>query len=143
MAAARGVRIDGLIALSPWLDLTVSALAYEVNAASDPMFSRESAEAGARLYTQGFDRAHPLVSPVFADLRGLPRTLVSVGSGEVLLDDARTICRRLGEAGVACELSEIAGMEHVAVVRSLAMPGAQETLARIVDLLGDIVGALG
>jgi len=138
MAAARGLAVDGLVLLSPWLDLTVGAAAYAANAGSDPLFSRESAEAGARLYTQGFDRAHPLVSPVFADLRGLPRTLISVGAGEVLRDDAHTLHRRLGDVGVVSELFEVAGMDHVAVVRSLELPGAGETLARIVDLLGDI-----
>ena len=143
LAVARGLKVAGLVVLSPWLDLTVSAPAYECNAASDPMFSTASAESGALLYTQGVDRRHPLVSPLFADLRGLPRTLVSVGSGEVLLDDSRVFHRRLGEVGVASELFEIEGMEHVAVVRSLEMPGARETLARVVDLLGDIAAARG
>ena len=138
LAARAGLPIAGLVLLSPWLDLTVSAPSYAANAASDPMFSRASAESGAALYLQGRDPEHPIASPLHGSLAGFPRTLISVGSGEVLADDARRFHVRLGAAGVASELSEIADMEHVAVVRSLAMPGAAETFERIVHLVSDI-----
>ncbi|MBU6267494.1 MAG: alpha/beta hydrolase [Sphingomonadales bacterium] len=143
MAVARGLPVAGLIALSPWLDLTVSAPSYAANAATDPLFSAESAESGARLYTQGGDRAHPLASPLFADLRGFPRTFTSVGSGEVLLDDARHFHRRLTETGIDATLSEVPGMDHTAVVRSADAPGSPETLALIVAMLSDIATARG
>jgi len=138
LAVARGVRLAGLLLLSAWLDLTVTAPEYDGNAASDPMFSRESAESGAQLYTQGFDRAHPLVSPLFADLGGLPQALVSVGTGEVLVADSRRFHARLIEAGVASRLSAIDGMEHTAVARSPELTGSAEAMELIVDLLGDI-----
>jgi acetyl esterase/lipase len=141
LAIQAGVPIAGLVLLSPWLDLTVSAPSYAANAASDPMFSRESAASGAALYLQGLDDRHPLASPLFGALSGFPRTLVSVGSGEVLADDARRFHARLEEAGAESELSDIAGMEHVAVVRSLTMPGAAETFERIVHLVSDITTA--
>jgi len=45
------------------------------------------------------DARHPLVSPVFADLRGLPPTLVQVGTDELLLGDARRLHERLRGRG--------------------------------------------
>jgi acetyl esterase/lipase len=141
LAIQAGVPIAGLVLLSPWLDLTVSAPSYAANAATDPMFSRESAASGATLYLEGLDARHPLASPLFGVLSGFPRTLISVGSGEVLADDARRFHAKLQAAGVESELSDIPGMEHIAVVRSLAMPGAAETFDRIVHLINDITTA--
>ncbi|MBW8753660.1 MAG: alpha/beta hydrolase [Sphingomonadales bacterium] len=132
LTAAKGnPRIDALVLLSPWLDLRVSAASYAANAATDPMFSRESAGVAAELYLQGFDPAHPLASPLLAPITAYPPTLISVGTGEVLYDDSRLFHDKLTAAGLASQLSAIAGMEHVAVVRGLAMPGAPETFAAV------------
>jgi acetyl esterase/lipase len=128
-------RIDGLVLLSPWLDLRVSSPCYASNAASDPMFSRESAEIAAELYLQGFDPAHPLASPLLAPITAYPPTLISVGTGEVLYDDSRLFHDKLTAAGIASRLSTIDGMEHVAVVRGLTLPGSAETFEAVADFV--------
>ena len=51
------------------------------------------------------DRTHPDVSPIFADLAGLPPVLVVVGTGDVLLDDNLAMAMRLSAAGVEVELA--------------------------------------
>lgn len=135
-----GPRIDGLVLLSPWLDLRVSAASYAANAATDPMFSRESAQVAAELYLQGFDPTHPLASPLLAPIAAYPPTLISVGTGEVLYDDARGFHQKLAAAGVVCELSAIPDMEHVAVVRGLTMPGAPETFEAVVGFVTRQIG---
>lgn len=121
----------GLVLLSAWLDLTVSSPTYRTNAATDPLFSFESASLAADLYLQGHPPDDPLASPLFAQLDGYPPTLVSVGAGEVLADDARSFHRALVAAGVEARLSEIAGMDHVAVTRGLSLPGAAETFEAV------------
>jgi len=147
LAAALGVlaahgmapRIDALVLLSPWLDLTVSAPAYADNA-DDPMFSREQADIAAELYLQGFDPTHPLASPLLAPIADFPPTLISVGTGEVLRDDSLRFHDKLLAAGARSELSAIDGMEHVAVVRGMELTGAAETfeaVARFVDSVLD------
>lgn len=132
-------RIDALLLLSPWLDVRVTAKTYASNAATDQMFSKESADIAAELYLQGFDPTHPLASPLLAPVEGLPPTLVSVGTGEVLLDDSLLFHERLAKAGVRSTLSAIDGMDHVAVVQSLAKPGAAETFEAVVELVESIV----
>ncbi len=134
-AAGGGPRIDALVLLSAWLDLRVSAATYASNAATDPMFSKELADVAAELYLQGFDPAHPLASPLLASLEGLPPTLVSVGKGEVLVDDSVLFHEKALTAGVQSTLSAIDGMEHVAVVRDLKMPGSAETFEEVVTLI--------
>lgn len=137
LCVAAGVSVAALILLSPWLDLTVTSPDFDRNAASDPLFSRESAKTAAELYLQGHSARDPLVSPVFASLSGLPPTLVSIGEGEVLAGDGRRFVEALRHAGVAARLSAIAGMEHVAVTRDLTLPGAAETFEAVVGFLED------
>jgi acetyl esterase/lipase len=134
--------IDGLVMLSPWLDLRVNAQSYVTNAATDPMFSTESASIAAELYLQGFDPTHPLVSPLLAEITAYPPSLISVGSGEVLADDSLLFHDKLLAAGVSSRLSAIDGMEHVAVVRSLEMQGAAETFAEVAAFVDGIIKAL-
>lgn len=139
LASEGGPAIDGLVLLSPWLDLRVSAPAYAANAGTDPMFSKESAAIAAELYLQGFDPAHPLASPLLAPIAAYPPTLVSVGTGEVLADDSLRFHEKLNAAGLASTLSAIYGMEHVAVVRGLDLPGSPETFAAVVAFVEAIL----
>ena len=136
-----GDGIDALVLLSPWLDLRVSAASYAENAASDPMFSRESAEVAAELYLQGFDPAHPLASPLLADISGYPSTLISVGTGEVLRDDSLLFHDKLLAAGVNSRISAIDGMDHVAVVQSLTKPGAAQTFEAVAQFIGECLAS--
>jgi acetyl esterase len=50
------------------------------------------------------DRTHPDLSPVFAELAGLPPVLVVVGEDDVLLEDNLAMAVRLSAAGVDVEL---------------------------------------
>ncbi len=135
LGVIRGEIIDGLVLLSPWLDLRVSAASYASNAATDPMFSRESASIAAELYLQGFDPAHPLVSPLLAPITTYPPTLISVGTGEVLRDDSMLFYEKLLSAGVQSHLSAIDGMDHVAVVRGMTHPGAAATFEEVAKFI--------
>ncbi len=103
----------GAVLLSPWTDLTCDTPTYETCATLDPIISKEGIDEHARAYLGGADARHPLASPNFADLRGLPPMLIHVGSDEVLLDDARVLAARARAAGVAAEIEVWPGMIHV------------------------------
>jgi len=124
-------RIDGLVLLSPFLDLTINAASYAENASTDPLFSKTSATDAAELYLQGFDPCHPLVSALHAPITTYPPTLISVGTGEVLRDDSLLFHDKLQAIGAESELCPIDGMEHVAVVRDIELTGAKETFEAI------------
>jgi epsilon-lactone hydrolase len=64
-------------------------------------------------YLRGTDPSDPRVSPIFADLRGLPPLLVQVGSHEVLLDDATSLAVRAAADDVAVTLDVTPGVPHV------------------------------
>jgi len=138
--AAGGVTLSGLVLHSPWLDLTLTSASYAENAASDPLFSAEKATAAAQAYLQGGALADdPLASPLFADPALYPPCLLTVGSGEVLRDDALALHDRLHQAGRPVSLLNVAGMDHVAVTRGADLPGSRETFAATLDFLDRIL----
>jgi monoterpene epsilon-lactone hydrolase len=106
-------RPAGGVCISPWVDLTNSAASYVSKAAVDPVVTLE----GIALLTQAYigtgDPKQPLVSPLYADLRGLPPLLVQVGSDEVLVDDAHGLGARARAAGVDVAVHEWPSMIHV------------------------------
>jgi acetyl esterase/lipase len=113
-ALAAGVRRpDGLALFSPWVDLGVTASSFTTRAETDQFFSAEAARGAAATYLQGVDHRHPLASPLFADLAGLPPTLVFAAIDEVLLDDAIALASALAHAGVAAEAHFVPGVPHV------------------------------
>ena len=100
--------------LSPWTDLTLSQPTHQSKAAVDPFFPDTSTlSTAAQLYVGISNLAHPLVSPHFAALHNLPRTLIHVGEHETLLGDAKTLAVNLQAAGTAVQLQEFQGMWHV------------------------------
>lgn len=101
-----------LVLLSPWLDLSLSGASVAANAPIDPMLKRSFLDEGARAHAGALHRDDPRVSPLFADLRGLPPTLVQVGSDEILLDDSTRFADRADAAGVAVELQRFEGLWH-------------------------------
>ncbi len=82
----------------------------------------------ARLFVEG--HRGPRLSPVDADLTGLPPVLIQAGSTEILLADAELMAERLAEAGVDCELQVWEGQVHVFQVADF-LPEAHQALQRI------------
>jgi len=86
----------GIMTISPWVDLTLGGESYESNQKNDPTLSKEVLETFARMYAENREDAR--VSPIFADLCGMPPSLIFAGSDEILLSDAQMLHRRLTDA---------------------------------------------
>ncbi|MEU6278249.1 alpha/beta hydrolase [Streptomyces populi] len=102
-----------LVVFSPWVDLTLGGASIRSKADADPIFVEADVRAYVDLYVGAGDRAHPLASPVFGDLTGLPPLLVQVGANEVLLDDAIRLAGRAGADDVEVTLEVGPGLPHV------------------------------
>jgi monoterpene epsilon-lactone hydrolase len=98
--------------VSPWVDLAMQGESITAKASFDPLISKPYLEELAGLYLAGADPLQPLVSPLHADLNGLPPLLVQVGSAETLLDDAVRIARQAGSCDVAVTLEIWPHMIH-------------------------------
>ncbi|MBT2481399.1 alpha/beta hydrolase [Streptomyces sp. ISL-94] len=102
-----------VVVFSPWADLTLTGGSMRSKEDADPIFTEADVRAYADLYLGAADRAHPLASPVFADLTGLPPLLVQAGANEVLLDDAVRLAGRAGADDVEVTLEVGPGLPHV------------------------------
>ena len=101
MLLKEGLPLPGCLWLSsPWTDLALTGASLDTNAAIDPLISRAYLAELAGAYLNGVDPLNPLVSPIYADLSGLPPMLIQVGSAETLLDDASRLARLAGAADV-------------------------------------------
>lgn len=119
------------VCLSPWADLTQSGATITENADIDPMVRAEDLERWTAAYAADADPASPSISPVFADLSGLPALLVEVGTAEVLLDDARRVAARARDAGVDVTTFEGPDLIHVWHFFAGTVPEADEGIERI------------
>ena len=99
--------------MSPYADLTLAGTTIETKRDLDPLLSREALQARVTDYTSGQDAAVGLISPIFADLSGLPPLIVQAGSHEVLLDDAVRLTQQAATADVEVTLDITPGVPHV------------------------------
>ncbi|WP_253394590.1 alpha/beta hydrolase [Methylorubrum extorquens] len=108
-----GLSLPGCLWLSsPWVDLALTGASMESKAAVDPLLSRTYLSELASLYLNGADALGPLVSPINADLAGLPPMLIQVGSAETLLDDSIRLAAAAGAADVSVRLAIWPHMIH-------------------------------
>ena len=103
----------------------------ETRAKADPLISRKSSLRYAAMYVAQHDPSSPLISPVYADLRGLPPLLIQVGDCEVLLSDSVRLAERARQAGVDVTLEIWDGMWHVWQAYAGYVPEAQQAIERI------------
>lgn len=109
----------GIIAISPWADLTGSGESYQSNREKDPTLTKELLDFHAASYAGAWDRREPLLSPLFGDLRDMPPSLLFAGGDEILLDDARRLHARLLESGARSQLVVAPERWHVYVLYQL------------------------
>lgn len=113
----------GVIAMSPWTDLTSSGESYETNYENDPLFGKTR---DSLIYNREYvgleDPRNPYISPLFGDFAGFPPMLIQVGSYEMLLSDSLMVADKAKKQGVKVRLSIYEGMFHVFQMAMFLMP---------------------
>jgi monoterpene epsilon-lactone hydrolase len=99
--------------MSPYADLTLAGASMQTRREADPLLSPEALQARVPDYTAGQDAALGLISPIFADLSGLPPLIIQAGTHEVLLDDALRLAQQAATADVVVTLDITPGVPHV------------------------------
>ncbi len=123
----------GIIAISPWTDLTASGVSHETNREKDPALTPQALEFFAASYA-GEDRRRPLVSPLFADLAGMPPSLIFVDDGELLFSDAVGLQEKLQAAGCKSQLRIATERWHAYILYCLAEDAGEfECIDRFLD----------
>lgn len=132
----------GIIAISPWVDLTHTAESIAENKDIDPCLTKERLDFFANCYVGAISdrekakkmrgkrptpttaqheelKRDPLVSPIFADLTGMPPSIIFVGSDEILLSDAVALEAALTAKGCRATLHVREGMWHAYLLYGL------------------------
>lgn len=128
------------VLISPWTNLLGGSGSFASRADLDPFVFPESLAEMASWYLAGHDPTDPRVSPVNADLTGLPPTLIHVGDHERLLDDATSMAAHLSEARVDVTLEVWPEMVHVWHFFAGRVPEADDAVAGIAKWLGPHLG---
>jgi monoterpene epsilon-lactone hydrolase len=117
--------------VSPWTDLTMSGSTLVTKDGIDPLIHKSylCELADAYLGATG-DRADPHVSPLFADLTGMPPMLIQVGSAETLLDDAVRLAAAAGAVDVPVTLEIWPHMFHAWPLWNARLEPGRQALCR-------------
>jgi monoterpene epsilon-lactone hydrolase len=121
--------------LSPWTDLALTGETIRTNARRDAYLNGPAAAKTAALYFGGADPRDPLVSPLYADLHGMPPIIIHVGSREVLRDDSTRLAERIRAAGCEVVISVWPVVPHVWQIFERILPEGRQSLAQIADFL--------
>ena len=140
-ARDQGVPVPGGLALaSPLTDLAHTGRSVQVNAPLDPIVTPAGSHAYAERYLgPDGDPRHPLASPLFADLAGLPPAYIQVGTAEVLLDDSLRLARRLRDSGTRVDLDVWPGMIHILPFFASRVPESRRALASMASFVATLL----
>lgn len=122
----------GIVAMSPWTDLTASGESYTTNFEKDPLFGNTKESV---IYVNDYageqDKMDPYISPKFGDFREFPPMLLQVGSIEMLLSDSVDVAAKAKEQGIKVRLSVYEGMFHIFQMAYLAIPESKKAWAEV------------
>ncbi len=122
-----------LLLISPWGDVGCSASTMISKAAVDPMLSQPSLQRWAAAYVGRVPTDHPLCSPLFADLRGLPPVILQSGEDEILLDDTLRLEKALTQAKVPVTMQVYPGLWHDFHLQAGILGDADEAIGKLAD----------
>ena len=123
-----------LVLLSPWGDLTMPGASFQENADFD-FGERDTLVKHAGLYAGTASLTDPQVSPFFAALHGLPRTMVVVGTAEIPRDDIRALATKVRDAGVDVTEHVAPDMPHNALFFAAYHPSGKAAFDAVVDFI--------
>lgn len=119
-----------LVGLSPWLDFDHRTKRRHHNACRDTYIPARRLRRVARMVVGG--KVRPQHSPVNANLRGLPPSLIQCAESEVLRVDAELMGLRLAEAGVPVTVQVWEGQVHAFPVLADRSPDSMAALDEVI-----------
>jgi len=124
------------VLMSPWTDLAATGASYTSRSDVDPIHQRPMIVALAKNYLgEDGDPCNPLVSPLYADLTGMPPLLIQVGDRETVLDDSTMFADKARAAGIDVELQVWDGMIHVFQMFGEELAEARQAIDSIAKFL--------
>jgi len=122
-----------IVSISPWCDLEIANETMETNAATDKMLNKGILEFFRECWIGDTDveATDVRINLNRADLSGLPPTLVSWGTYEILAGECEEFAARVSHAGVESVALPVLGMQHSYIYGAGRVPEADEAIAKI------------
>jgi monoterpene epsilon-lactone hydrolase len=125
------------ILISPATDLAQTGGSFVSKVDEDPLFSPAWCAVMVAGYLPDIDLLRdPTVSPIYANLRGLPPLFIQVGSAEILIDHSTHFAEKAKKAGVPVELDIIEGGIHAVVLFPATIPEVAQAMNKIAKFVG-------
>ena len=121
--------------IAPWVDLEGTGQSITANAKTEKLLNGESILLWGKVYAGNESIRHPLVSPIHADLTGLPPLLIQVSAAEILLDDSVMLHKKALTCGVNSTLEIWNGLIHVWQIHTF-LPETQKAIRHIAVFAG-------
>lgn len=122
-----------LLLFSPWTDLSASGESYTTKHNIDPILTKDYLEKARNAYIDSYTANAPYISPLFADLHGLPPVYIQVGENEILLSDSIMLHDKLLCSDVISHLEIFPHMWHVFQLSPI--PKAQKAIKSLIHSL--------
>lgn len=133
----------GIVAMSPWTDVTASGESYTLNYELDPLFGNsKETMIYENDYAGDHDKKDPYISPIYGNFRQFPPMLIQVGSTEMLLSDSITAASMADTVGVDVRLSIYDDMFHVFQMAGKRFPEAKKAWEEVEQFLQLLLNAL-
>lgn len=117
------------VCICPWVDLAMTGNSIQANNGRD-ILSRARLESSAALYCNGNDAKDPYISPLYADLSGLPPLFIQVGERELLLDEIKNLAIKAKEQGVNVDIEIWPDMCHTWHLFAREIPEGLQAIAQ-------------
>lgn len=124
-----------LVLFSPSVDATFSGKSYITNDDKDIILNLYIMDFFINSYVGDSEKTDPFISPLFADLHGLPPFLLQVGSDEVLLSECKQIVKNAKRDKVKATLKIGKGMWHNWHLSANYMPESNQSIKTIADYI--------
>ena len=124
-----------LVMFSPWIDLTCSNESLTKNADNDPILTKKALLNYASLYASNDYLSD--ANPIEAKFEKYPPTLILVGSGEILLDDSKSIYNKIACVQEKVKFSIYDNLNHVWMLENIHTKESEKTLSEIKDFIRD------
>ena len=124
-----------LILISPWVDVSMSG-DYEEYEELDPMLGVDGLREMGEAWAGDLDLKDYRLSPLFGDIKMLPRTTIFVGTHEIFYPDIIKFFNKLNDNGIDVEVNIGEEMTHVYPLYPM-VPESKEAFKHIVEVILD------
>lgn len=119
------------ICYSPWTDLGLTGKSYMENRKADVATDFDSLEYSVKIYKGKENSKHPMISPLYGNLEGLPNILIQVGSDEILLSDSVSFAEKVEKIGGRVKLEIWQNMQHEWQFAANILPEGKKALQSV------------